>query len=79
MNKLKLKELTDTYVVYLFQPEGKGDWGEVRMNFADTEAQPVLFPHPGVLGVLYMNKALYAVEMRVMERDFPEAFTQAWY
>ena len=38
MNRLILKELTDTYVVYYYRPENKGSCGEIRMNFDDERA-----------------------------------------
>ena len=38
MNLFKLKEFNDERVVYLYQPEGRGEWGEVAYTFSDDSA-----------------------------------------
>ena len=79
MNRLILKELTDTYVVYYYRPENKGSCGEIRMNFDDEEATIVSRPTDDDPGISYAFHAMTAVKRQVKERNFLPAFTQAWY
>ena len=39
MNILKLKEVTDDHVVYLYQPEGKGSWGRIEYRFSGSKLE----------------------------------------
>ena len=78
MNRLILKELTDTYVVYYYRPENKGSCGEIRMNFDDERATIVSRSDEDSATGRYAFKATRAVERQVKERNFLPAFTQAW-
>ncbi|MDR0248579.1 MAG: hypothetical protein LBI44_02805 [Oscillospiraceae bacterium] len=79
MNKLELKEATQTHVVYLYRPEGRGSYGEIRMNIGDDEAV-VLSLSDGDSGAgRYAYKAAKAVKECVDRRNLPLEFTQAWY
>ena len=78
MNVLKLKEATQMYVIYFYQPEGKGSYGEIKMNIGEKEAVIVSRSDEDGAGRYAFNAAL-AVEERVGKRNFPLEFTQAWY
>ena len=77
MNKLKLKEATQKYVIYLYWPEGKGTHGEILMNIGDNEATIVSRSEEDSAG-RYAFKAAKAVKERVEKRILPLEFIQAW-
>jgi len=77
MNVLKLKEFTDAHVVYLYQPEGKGEYGEVVYHFTDNEAKIAKMAED--TSNWHANKALSKVKECVGENNLPIQFTQAWY
>jgi len=77
LNKLELKEATREYVIYLYRPEGKGAYGEIRMNFGDDEASVVLRSDEDNSG-RYAFKAAIAVKECINRRNLPLEFTQAW-
>ena len=77
MNKLRLKEATQEFVIYLYFPDGKGSPGEIRMNIGDTEAIVLSKSDQDSAG-RYAFKATLAVQERVSKRNFPLEFTQAW-
>ena len=77
MNELKLKEFTNERVVYLYQPEGKGEYGEVAFVFADGEARVVKKAEEA--SDWYASKALSKIEECVRENNLPIKFIQAWY
>ena len=77
MNKLELKEATREYVVYLYRPEGKGTYGEIRMNLSDDEASIVSRSDEDNSGK-YAFKAAIAVKDCVNRKNLPMEFTQAW-
>jgi len=77
MNVLKLKEFSDDHVVYLYQPEGRGDYGEVVFRFTDNEAS--ISKIAGDTSNWHANKAIAKVKECVGENNLPIQFTQAWY
>ena len=77
MNKLELKEASQKHVVYFYRPEGKGTYGEIRMDIGDEEAVVVSRSNEDSAG-RYAFKAAKAVKECVKERNFPLEFTQAW-
>ena len=79
MNKLKLKERTQDYIIYLYQPEGKGSYGEIRMNSGDERAFVVSRSDEDSCTGRYAFKATRAVEKCVKTQKFPLEFIQAWY
>ena len=60
MNRLKLKEATENYVIYFYQPEGKGSYGEIHINIGDDGAE-VLTKSDGDRSGRYAFKAAKAV------------------
>ena len=77
MNKLELKEATRDYVIYFYRPEGKGTYGEIRMNLGDEEADIISRSDEDNSGK-YAFKAAIAVKECVHRRNLPLEFTQAW-
>lgn len=80
MNKLRLKEATQAYVVYLYYPDGDNAYGEIRMNVGDKEAVVIARADLGneITSGSYAFKAAKAVKECVEERNYPVEFTQAW-
>ena len=77
MNKLELKEATSEYVIYFYRPEGRGTYGEIRMNIGDEEAAIISRSDADNSG-RYAYKATIAVKECVNRRNLPMEFTQAW-
>jgi hypothetical protein len=77
IKELKLKEFNDEYVVYLYQPEGKGEYGEVVYIFADNEAKIIKKAEES--SDWYANKAMSKISECIRENNLPIKFTQAWY
>jgi hypothetical protein len=77
MNIMVLKEINDEYVIYLYQPEGRGEYGEVKYSFIDKESKITV--RAGEKSVWHDNKALYKIEKLAESNTFPEEFIQAWY
>ncbi|MCL2772619.1 MAG: hypothetical protein FWD71_04640 [Oscillospiraceae bacterium] len=77
MNKFKLKEFNDEHVVYLYQPEGRGEWGEIIYVFADNEAK--IIKRAEEASDWYANKAILKVEQCVRKNNLPIKCIQAWY
>ena len=78
MNKLKLKEATQEYVIYLYSPEGKGAYGEIRMDIGGGEAVVVSRSDGDNTAGHYAHKAIKAIKECVSEKNLPLEFTQAW-
>jgi len=68
MNILILKEFNSNRVVYLYQPEGKGEFGEVLYDFAENDAK--ITKQAGEKSVWHDNKALYKVRECVEKKTF---------
>ena len=77
MNKLKLKEFNENYIVYLYQPEGRGEFGEVVYSFSDKAAK--ITKRAEENSVWHDNKALLKVAECVEKKSLPLECTQAWY
>jgi len=78
LNLFKLKEfINDDRIIYLYQPEGRGDWGEVAYTFADDNIQ--ITKRAGENSVVHDRMALSKVKERVEKNNLPITFTQAWY
>ena len=78
MNLFKLKEFSsDNRIVYLYQPEGRGDWGEVAYIYADGEA--LILKRAGENSTMHDRMALMKMIERVKKNNLPITFTQAWY
>ena len=77
MNKLKLKEFNENYIIYLYQPEGRGEFGEVMYIFADKAAK--ITKRAEENSVWHDNKAVFKVEECVDKNNLPMELTQAWY
>ena len=77
MNKLKLKEFNEKYIVYLYQPEGRGDYGEVVYDFTDKTAK--ITKRAGENSIWHDNKAVSKVEECAEKKVLPMELVQAWY
>jgi hypothetical protein len=78
MNALELLEMNSNHVVYAYQPDGRGETGEVEFVFSDGEAR-VLRRAPDDVGGRYAFKACSKVKECVYENNLPIKFVQAWY
>jgi len=76
MNKLKLKEYNEHRLIYLYQPEGKGGYGEIVYNFEDKTASILKVAEE--CSTYYSNKALSKVEECAIGKSLPIDFIQAW-
>ena len=81
MIKLKLKEATQAYVIYLYFPDGNDKCGEVRMDIGDDEAVVIVRADLGndITSGRYAFSAAKAVKERVEKRNYPVEFIHAWY
>ncbi|MDR2903454.1 MAG: hypothetical protein LBU77_02970 [Clostridiales bacterium] len=77
MNKLKLKEFNEQHIVYLYQPEGRGEFGEVVYEFAERTAR--ITKRASENSTWHDNKAMVKVEECVNKKNLPMELTQAWY
>jgi hypothetical protein len=50
MNKLKLKEFSEERVVYFYQPEGKGSYGEIAYVFSERRQDQRSLPRKQAIG-----------------------------
>ena len=78
MNELQLKEMNQDRIVYFYQPEGKGERGEIVYVFADAQASVSKQSEDDEHGH-YAHKAVRKVEECVKKNNLPMKFTQAWY
>ena len=74
MNLLKLERVDQGSVWYLYQPEGKGEFGEVVFHFASA-APTVAKAAPQDTGI----KAAAKVAEFVEKKNLPMEYVQAWY
>lgn len=77
MNKLTLKEFNANRIVYLYQPEGRGECGEVVYDFAENDVK--ITKQASEKSVWHDNKALYKVKECVEKKNLPMELIQAWY
>ena len=77
MNLFKLKEFScDERIVYLYQPEGRGEWGEVVYSYLDDTIKIV--KRAGENSATHDRMALSKIKERVEKNNLPITFTQAW-
>ena len=77
MNKLILKEFDGKHIIYLYQPEGRGEYGEVTYSIADKAAR--ITKRAGENSLWHDNKAIRKVEERAGENNLPVKYTHVWY
>jgi ribosomal protein L35AE/L33A len=76
---LFLKEYADGKIVYEYQPEGKGEVGEVLFDTHSMSGELVRRAEEDTDGKTYGFKALFKVEELVKNNNIPLKCTQAWY
>lgn len=78
MNLLVLKIVNGDYIVYEYQPEGKGKSGLIKYNkslgVADVDEVA-----ENDADLYYANKAMIKVKNFVANNNLPMQYTQAWY
>jgi hypothetical protein len=79
MNILKLKEYSSGQIVYEYQPEGKGEVGEVFFDISKNEGKLLKRASEDSPAALYGQKALLKLEELVQKNNIPLQCTQAWY
>ena len=78
MNLLKLERVYQGSVWYLYQPEGKGEFGEVVFHFASA-APTVAKAAPQDASSRYGIKTAAKVAEFVEKKNLPMEYVQAWY
>ena len=78
MNELKLKEMNEDRIIYLYQPEGSGEYGEIVYKFSDGNTEVVKQSKDDEYG-RYAHKAELKVKDCVRRNNLPLKCTQAWY
>ena len=78
MNELKLKEMNEERIIYLYQPEGEGEYGEILYTFANDSTVIVKQSKNDAYG-RYAHKAELKVKDCVKRNNLPLKCTQAWY
>jgi len=76
LNILELKEFNKEHVVYMYQPEGRGEYGEIVYNFENAEA--VVVKKAEDESERYAHKAKKKVEECVKKNNLPIKVIQAW-
>ena len=79
MNVMKLKEVNERNIVYFYQPEGEGDFGEILYEISLCEARIVKRAEKDEGGFSYGEKAVRKVGEFVAKNNLPINYTQAWY
>jgi len=77
MNYFLLKEYTSDRLIYFYQPEGRGEWGEIAYEFADGTAKIV--KRASENSEWHDNHALQQIKKCAKEEHLTKQFTQAWY
>ncbi|MCL2321720.1 MAG: hypothetical protein FWC47_06385 [Oscillospiraceae bacterium] len=77
MNKLILKEYNSDYLIYWYQPEGRGEFGEILFTFSNNNAK--ITKEAEGNDTWHANKALFKVCECVEKKNLPLEFIQAWY
>ena len=77
MNELRLKEFNDERIVYLYQPEGRGECGEIVYFFSEAKAK--IMKRAEEESDWYAYKAVFKIEECVQKNNLPIKFIQAWY
>ncbi|GHU59656.1 hypothetical protein FACS1894133_6890 [Clostridia bacterium] len=77
MNVLQLKEATQDYVVYLYQPNGEGTFGEIKTEIG---GEPEIISRAGTDETgSYARKACAKVKEFIDKKNLSMRYTQAWY
>jgi hypothetical protein len=79
MNVLKLKEYSAGQLVYEYQPEGKGEFGEVFFDIPKKEGKLLKRASEDNPAATYGQKALLKLEELIQKNNIPLQCTQAWY
>ena len=79
MNILKLKEYSAGQLIYEYQPEGKGAFGEVFFDVSKHEGRLLKKAEEDSPQTLYGRKALLKIEELIQKNNIPLHCTQAWY
>jgi hypothetical protein len=79
VNILKLKEYGGGRIIYEYQPEGKGEFGEVFFDISAMEGKLIKKAAEDSIASTYGEKALLKVEELVQKNNIPLKCTQAWY
>ena len=79
MNVMKLKEVINNNIVYYYQPEGEGEFGEIIYESDIDEARVSKRAEKDDGGFNYGMKAVRKVEEFVIKKNLPIYYTQAWY
>ena len=78
MNLFKLKEYSDNkHIVYRYQPEGRGEWGEVIYTYSDGNIKIV--KRAGENSAAHDRMALAKVKERTEKNSLFIEFIQAWH
>ena len=77
MNELELKEVNKEHILYTYNPEGKGDAGEIEYKISSARAKGVRQSANDISG-RYAHKAELKVEECVGKNNLPMKFIQAW-
>jgi len=77
MNTFLLKEYTPDHLIYLYQPEGRGEWGEILFSFSNGTSK--IIKRASENSTWHDNHALRQIEECAKEDHLSKKFTQAWY
>ena len=76
---LRKKEIKDGIVTYYYQPEGKGDWGELYYNSNNGQCgYYFLAGNDDISDSKYRNHAYSHLMEFVKKNQFPEESIRAW-
>lgn len=78
MNILKLEQVDKKEVRYLYQPEGRGEFGVVIFDLVDKKPIVTRIAPQDEEG-RYANKAAAKICQFVASKNLPMEYTQAWY
>ena len=78
MNLLFLKGLDSDYIIYEYQPDGKGKKGQIIYEKSSGNIQVEELAENDT-DHYYAEKAMYKVKMFVSNKNLPMEYTQAWY
>ena len=79
MNILRLKHLDGDNLIYEYQPEGKGEAGEILLHMSSQKSELIKKAFGDSENALYANKAMVKIEDFVTKKNLPMEYTQAWY
>ena len=76
MNLFKLESFNDGVALYLYQPEGQGEWGRIQYNRITGKA--LILERAENTTDKHDFNAVRKMEERCKEKTLPFEFTQAW-